>query len=156
MVSVDVKHHVYLLCSHLLIGYTITYAMVPIHSVGTHLGNQLKSPVTMSRVACFILWAHTGTNYRVWKQWMPIHWEIKTSKKFLAVEEACVAILWPTPGFKGRTFVSSAFSTEATSISASAVLHCGDSKRKWRTYFLSFVTVTAASCFWCTSRQKRC
>ena len=26
---------------------------------------------------------------------------------FLAVREACIAILWPTPGFKGRKFHSS-------------------------------------------------
>ena len=40
--------------------------------------------------------------------------------------EACVAIFWPTPGFKGRKFVSSGISKlEGTSISTSAVLHCG-------------------------------
>ena len=30
---------------------------------------------------------------------------IRTRKKFLAVDEACVATFRPTPGFKGRTFV---------------------------------------------------
>ena len=38
--------------------------------------------------------------------------EIRIRKEFLAVGEACVAIVWPTLGFKGRTFVSSGFSTE--------------------------------------------
>ena len=33
--------------------------------------------------------------------------QIRTRKKFLALSEACVSIFCPTPGFKGRTFVSS-------------------------------------------------
>ena len=35
--------------------------------------------------------------------------EIMQRTKFVAVGEACMAIFWPTPGFKGRTFVSSVF-----------------------------------------------
>jgi len=35
----------------------------------------------------------------------------RTMETFLAVGEACIAILWPTPGFKGRKFHSSGFST---------------------------------------------
>ena len=35
--------------------------------------------------------------------------------------DSCVAIFWPTPGFKGRTFVSSGFSVEETLISVSTV-----------------------------------
>ena len=46
--------------------------------------------------------------------------KIRTRNKFLAVGEACVAIFWPTPGFNGRTFVSSELSAEGTLISASA------------------------------------
>ena len=38
--------------------------------------------------------------------------EIRTKKKFLAVDEACIVMLGPTPGFKGGTFVSSGFSNE--------------------------------------------
>ena len=41
--------------------------------------------------------------------------------KFLAVGEACKAMFRPAPGFKGTAFDSSVVSTEATSISASAV-----------------------------------
>ena len=37
--------------------------------------------------------------------------EIRKRKKFLAVNEACMALFRPTPGFKMRTFVSSGFST---------------------------------------------
>ena len=35
--------------------------------------------------------------------------------------DSCVAIFWPTPGFKGRTFVSSGFSVEETLISSSTI-----------------------------------
>ena len=44
------------------------------------------------------------------------------SNQALAVGKACMARFWPTPGFKGRAFVSSGFSTkEETLISKSAV-----------------------------------
>ena len=36
-----------------------------------------------------------------------------------------MAIFWPTPGFKGRTFITSGFSTEGIFISASTVPHYG-------------------------------
>ena len=49
---------------------------------------------------------------------------IRTWKKFPAVGEACIAVFRPTPNFKGRTFVSSRFSTEGT-LTASAVPHGG-------------------------------
>ena len=32
--------------------------------------------------------------------------EIRTSKKFQAAGEACVAVFWPIPGFKGKTFTA--------------------------------------------------
>ena len=44
--------------------------------------------------------------------------------QLLAVREAYMATSWPTPGFKERTFDSSGFSTEGTSVSASAIPHC--------------------------------
>ena len=44
-------------------------------------------------------------------------------KTFLAVGKACVAIFWPTLGFKRRTFVSLGFTTEKTLISAPTVPH---------------------------------
>ena len=44
--------------------------------------------------------------------------QIWTRKKFLAEGEACMAIFWPTPGFKARDFDSSEFSAEGTFISA--------------------------------------
>ena len=47
--------------------------------------------------------------------------EIRTRKKFLAVVKACMAIIWAAPGFKGRIFVSSGFSTEVTLSPVSAV-----------------------------------
>ena len=47
--------------------------------------------------------------------------EIRTRNKFLAVGKACVAIFRPTPDFKWRTLVSSAFYVEGIFISASAV-----------------------------------
>ena len=50
--------------------------------------------------------------------------QIRTRKKFLAAVKACMAIFWPNSGFKGRTFVSSGFSTEGLLISTSAVPHC--------------------------------
>ena len=43
---------------------------------------------------------------------------IRTWKKFLVVEEACMAIFWP--GFNVRKFASFGFSIEGTIISASA------------------------------------
>ena len=47
-------------------------------------------------------------------------------KKTLAVSVACVALYWPTPGFKGVGEPSSSvFSTDGTLISASAAPHCG-------------------------------
>ena len=50
--------------------------------------------------------------------------EIRTRKKFLAMDEACMATFRPTPGFKGRTSVSSGFWTEETLIFASAGPYC--------------------------------
>ena len=44
--------------------------------------------------------------------------EIRTKKIFLAVGIAYVAVFWPAPACKGRTFVSSALWTEGTLISA--------------------------------------
>ena len=47
--------------------------------------------------------------------------EIRTSKKFQAAGEACVAVFWPTPGLKGklsRLYVLN----RGTLISASALL----------------------------------
>ena len=49
---------------------------------------------------------------------------MRIRKTLLAVGEACVAVFRPTPGFKGRTFVTSGFPKEGTLISASAVPHC--------------------------------
>ena len=43
--------------------------------------------------------------------------------EFLTVVKACKAILWPTPGFKERTFDSPGFSAEGTLMSVSAVPH---------------------------------
>ena len=58
-----------------------------------------------------------------------IHNKIKTNgpgrQKFQEVGKACVAIFGPAPGFKGRTIVSSGFSTKGTINSASAVPLCG-------------------------------
>ena len=64
------------------------------------------------------IWARNGSE---WTRKV----EIRTRKKFLAVGKACVAIFWPAPGFKGRTFVHSGFSTKGALISASVVPHCG-------------------------------
>ena len=36
--------------------------------------------------------------------------------------KTCMSVVWPTPGFNGRTFVSSGFSIEETLISVSAVI----------------------------------
>ena len=41
--------------------------------------------------------------WREKRKWRSGKIEIKTRKKFLAVDEECVAIVWLTPGFKGRT-----------------------------------------------------
>ena len=38
-------------------------------------------------------------------------WKLKR-KTFLAVDEPCMAIFWPTPSFRGRTFHRSGVSTE--------------------------------------------
>ena len=51
--------------------------------------------------------------------------EIRTRKKFLAVCGACVAMFWPTGGFKRTTFVNSGFLTE------------GDLPRLWDRAFIS-------------------
>ena len=47
--------------------------------------------------------------------------EIRARKKFLVLGKTCMAIFWPTPGFTGKTFVSSGFLMEGTLISASTV-----------------------------------
>ena len=70
----------------------------------------------MSRVTCFILRGHTGTSVshsqhrnssgEVLEKMQvngPEGWKL-ARKKSLAVGEACMAIYWPTPGFKRRTF----------------------------------------------------
>ena len=60
MVSVDVKHHVYLL--------TVTYFGTYLYSADTHPGNLLlKSLMAMSRVTCFIPQAHTGNCSSDWR-----------------------------------------------------------------------------------------
>ena len=41
-----------------------------------------------------------------------------------------MAIFWPTPGFKGKTFVSSGFSTEGTLMSAAKLPHCSEEGKK--------------------------
>ena len=57
---------------------------------------------------------------QAWR-WMNREGRNLDRKKFLAVGEACMAIFRPIPGFKGKTFVSSGFSTNRTLISASAL-----------------------------------
>ena len=59
----------------------------------------------------------------------PLHTEKNNNKTSLAADTACVAIFWPTPGLKGRTFVSSGFSTEGTLISVSQYPTAGDFKQ---------------------------
>ena len=46
-------------------------------------------------------------------------------KKSLAVSVACMAIYWPTPGFKGRTFKLCVLTRWDFNFSASAAPHCG-------------------------------
>ena len=78
---------------------------------------------------------------RIWKnegEWTG-KFKTGTRKKFLAVGEACLAIFWPTPGFKGRTSVSSGFSTEGTFIFASAVSYCGWYPKQTVQFTLSLV-----------------
>ena len=50
--------------------------------------------------------------------------EIRTRKKFLAVREVCVALLWPTPSFKERT-LSALGSQQRETNSASTVPNYG-------------------------------
>ena len=86
-----------------------------LYSVGTHRRNMFKLLVNMSRVTYFFrgptretVLAETNAvnmqgedvekNDSEWNRKV----EIRTWKKFLAVDEA-----WPRPGFKRRTFVSS-------------------------------------------------
>ena len=57
---------------------------------------------------------HMHSRERTWKMV-----QINTRKKVLAEGEACMAIFYPAPGFKGK-----ASPTEGTLISVSAVLHC--------------------------------
>ena len=75
-----------------------------------------------------MIWKKRGEKKKKKKR-QEIEWtakvEIGTRKKFLAVGEACEAIFRPIPDFNGRTFVSSRFSTEWISISATALAHCG-------------------------------
>ena len=52
----------------------------------------------------------------------------KTRKKFLATGKACMAIFWPTPGFKARTTDNFGLWTKWTLISASTAPYCGDGK----------------------------
>ena len=47
--------------------------------------------------------------------------EIRAGKKFLVLGKTCMAIFQPTPGFTGKTFVSSGFLMEGAFISASTV-----------------------------------
>ena len=55
--------------------------------------------------------------------------EIKTRKKFMALDETHEAIFSLTPDFNGRTSVSSEFSTEGAFIFASAILNAGQHGR---------------------------
>ena len=79
-------------------------------------GLSIREPAS-SRVTYFILRAYTETGVshsqhrkksgEVWKKcrWMDRKCTNKQErKKSLAVSVACMAIYWPTPGFKGRTF----------------------------------------------------
>ena len=45
-----------------------------------------------------------------------------------AMNEAGMAIFWPTPGFKGKTFDNSELSPEETLISTSTVPHRGSTE----------------------------
>ena len=61
MVSVDIKHHVYLL-SRLLAGKHVWCLFMNIkqNNTGTQPKNLLRLLATMNRVIYLILWSHTG------------------------------------------------------------------------------------------------
>ena len=87
-----------------------------IYFVGTQHRNLHQLPVMISRVTCFILRAYTGTSVshnqhrktweRFWKKMLVngLEGQKLARKKSPTVSVACMAIYWPTPGFKGRTF----------------------------------------------------
>ena len=56
-------------------------------------------------------------------------WVLLSTEGSLVVGVACLPIYGPAPGFEGRT-LSSGFSTDGSSISASAVPHCGWVKKE--------------------------
>ena len=65
-------------------------------------GHLTREPPS-NRVAYFILRAYTGTGVSH-SQHRKISGQVLEKMKSLAVTVACMAIYWPTPGFKGRTF----------------------------------------------------
>ena len=117
------------------------------YSVGTHHGHLHQSLVILSRVTCFIPRETAFVKTNTVKKWggdlakMKVKWngkvEIRTGKKFLAVGEAFMAMFWPTPSFKGRTFFSSEVSTEWA---AAGVL--------WRCYLFRLFSPLSLSSRW--------
>ena len=84
-------------------------------SLFTFRGHSTREPAS-SRVTCFVLPAYTGTGVSHSQhskkkngkgfgknagEWTG---RVEIRKKSQAVSVACMAIYWPTPGIKGRTF----------------------------------------------------
>ena len=83
-------------------------------SLSIFRGHSKREPAS-SRVTYFILWAYTGTGVSHSQHRKKIGrgfgknagertGRVEIRKEFLAVSVACMAIYWPTPGLKGRTF----------------------------------------------------
>ena len=77
-------------------------------------GHPTREPAS-SRVTYFIMRAYTGTGVSHSQHRKTFGWgfgknagewtgSVEIRKKSLAVSVACMAIYWPTPGLKGRTF----------------------------------------------------
>ena len=91
-----------------------------IFRVGTHYGNLFKSLVDTSTLTCFIPRVPQETNKGEWTRKV----KIRTRKNFLAEGKHLLLYSDLLQTLKGRTFVSSGFSTEGKLISASTVPQC--------------------------------
>ena len=92
----------------------------PTNPVGSHVGLALDNDKSLHLISASAVPHCRSACHR--KTWSVSNWTGKVvfrpRKKFLVVDKACLAIDWPTPGFKGTTFVSSGSSTEGYHVSS--------------------------------------
>lgn len=99
---------------------------------------------------------HRGKKLKKKKKWSWVDREGRTSsgKKFLTVGKACVVIFWPTPGFKGRTFVSCEFWVHSTPLQEASSITAGQALTSSVFRVLPRVVCTLNSC-WVSTLDKQ-